>query len=206
MFVLLVAALAVGAVAGPAKAVRNNEQYGFLNQIGRSGTGVGQFGNGSSPGPFGVAVDPAGNVFAIHPSNGAYRVLKFAPNGVYVTGFGLSGSNAGDVNSAYGIAVDAGGVVYVIDTRRSNANRIQCFSSADGGATNTSAGQVAVAGAAGDSFQIAVDGHGCAYITDYTNDRILKYRVSTGALVATFGNTGAGSALLAYPKGIAVSS
>jgi sugar lactone lactonase YvrE len=206
LLILLVAALGAGAIADPATAVRNNEQYGFLNQIGSSGTGVGQFGNGASPGPYGVAVDPAGNVFAVDPNNGAYRVLKFAPNGAHITSFGLSGSSAGELGSAYGIGVDSSGVVYVIDTWRSNANRIQYFSSPDGGATYTSAGQVTVAGAAGVSFQIAVDGQGCAYVTDSASGRIVKYRVAANALVTSFGNTGAGAALLADPKGIAVSS
>lgn len=206
LLALLAATAAMAAWAGPAAAVMNNEQYGLLNQIGSSGSGIGQFGNGASPGPFGVAVDSAGNVFALDPSNHDDRVDKFAPDGTFICSFAPSGSGVGQLSSPYGIAVAPNGTVYIIDTWRTDTNRIQYFSSTDGGHTYASAGQISVAGAAGDSFQIAADGQGCVYLTDYTNDRILKYRVATGALVTTFGNIGAGDALLAYPKGIAASS
>ena len=130
--------------AGPAAAVLNNQQYGFLNQIGGPGTGAGQFGDGSNPGPYGVAVDAVGNVFAVDPNTSGDRVQKFAPDGSFICSFGPFGQNEGELAVPYGIAVGPGGTVYVLDTYRGNQDRIQKYASADGGLTYASAGQVGI--------------------------------------------------------------
>ena len=87
----LVAALA----AGPAAAVMNNQQYGFLNQIGGPGAGVGQFGGGSNPGPLRRGRRLRGNVFAVDANNSGDRVHKFAADGTLTRSFGSSGSGDG---------------------------------------------------------------------------------------------------------------
>ena len=200
--------LAVALAAGPAAAVMNNEQYGFLNQIGGPGTGAGQFGGGASPGPYGVAVDSAGNVFAVDPNNSGYRVHKFAPDGTHLTSFGAAGSGDGHLSGPYGIAIAPNGVVYVVDTWRADADRVQYYASADGGATYASAGHIAVASAAGESFQIAADGLGNVYVTQVASGvhQVLKYRVSDEALLATIGASGSDDDLLSAPRGVAVSA
>ena len=204
--VLAGVALAALAAVAPARAVVSNEQYGFMNQIGGPGASPGQFGGGTNPGPYGVAVGPTGNVFVVDPNASLHEVDEFAPDGTLITSFGQAGSSLGSINSAYGIAVDSAGTVYVIDTWRSDADRIQYFTSSDGGATYTPAGQIAVTGASGTMFQIAVDGQGFVYVTDSANQRVLKYKVATGTLTATFGDTGVAPAKLSYVKGIVASA
>ena len=202
----LVAALA----AGPAAAVMNNQQYGFLNQIGGPGAGVGQFGGGSNPGPYGVAVDAVGNVFAVDPNTSGDHVQKFASNGSFVCSFGSFGQNEGELAVPYGIAVGADGTVYVLDTYRADQNRIQKYVSADGGLTYSSAGQVSISPLDGDAYFMAVDAGGNMYVAEKNggvgNDvnRILKYAPGGGAAVATIGSTGSGVDQIDGANGVAV--
>ena len=205
---LAAAALAGMLFAGPVAAVVNNQQYGFLNQIGGPGAGASQFGSGANPGPYGVAVDAAGQVFVLDPNNSDGRVDVFSPDGTLVTGFGPYGSGDGTLGSSYGIAVSPAGAVFVVDTWRADADRIQAFASSDGGATYASTGHVTIGAPSGAAFQIAADGAGCVYVTDHHDavHRVLKYRVSDGALIAEIGATGAGDQRVAFPKGVAVSA
>jgi sugar lactone lactonase YvrE len=208
LVVLAAAALAGAFFAGPAAAVVNNQQYGLLNQIGGPGSGAGQFGSGSNPGPYGVAVDAAGRVFVLDPHDSDDRVDVFSPDGTLLTSFGPYGSVDGTLGSPYGIAVSPAGVVFVIDTWRADAARVQSFASSDGGATYASTGHVTIGAPSGAAFQIAADGAGCVYVTDNHDavHRVLKYRVSDGALIAEIGVSGGGDQLLASPKGVAVSA
>jgi sugar lactone lactonase YvrE len=214
--VVIAAAAVLALAARPAAALMNNEQYGFLNQIGGPGTGPWTFGNASNPAPYGVAVDADGNVFALDP-NGivdgthSFRVQKFGPDGSHICGFGNYGSDLGGLSSPYGIAVDSAGTVYVLDTWRADQDRIQKFSPSDAGRAYVSSGQISIAPLAGDAFFMAVDAAGNMYVSETnggpTNDVncVLKYAPAGGAPVATIGSTGTGVGKLSGPNGVSVS-
>ncbi len=63
--------------------------------------------------PAGLALDAAGNVYAVDILNG--RVVKLAPDGAYVGQFGHLGDTAGALARPKDVAVDAAGNVYVSD-------------------------------------------------------------------------------------------
>ncbi len=73
--------------------------------------------------PTDVAWDGQGNIF-VADGIGNARVAKFTPDGVFVKSWGSRGTEPGQFKTAHGIAVDAGGNVYVAD--RGNG-RIQVF-------------------------------------------------------------------------------
>jgi sugar lactone lactonase YvrE len=195
MVLALTALLAVAAfacvTAPQARAVTPND-YFFMNSIGGPGTGPGTFGNNPSPGPYAVATDAAGNVYAVDP-NGTALIQKFDPSGTLISHFG-----PGIVGSCYGIAVGPGGVVYVIDTWRSDSNRIQEFSSANG-VDYVSAGHIATPEIPqGTAFHLAVDSAGNVYVTDTVGDLLLKYSPSGGTPVTI------GAGVLSGPTAVAV--
>lgn len=70
--------------------------------------------NTSLHGSVKLAVDSAGNVFAVSRKDSC--VYKFAPDGNLLTKWGSSGSEAGEFNRPEAIAVDSKGNVYVMDT------------------------------------------------------------------------------------------
>jgi DNA-binding beta-propeller fold protein YncE len=76
--------------------------------------------------PTKVAVAPDGS-FYVSDGYRNSRVLKFAPDGQFVFQWGTKGTGPGQFDVPHGIALDAGGLVYVAD--RSNA-RIQIFDGA----------------------------------------------------------------------------
>jgi len=80
--------------------------------------------------PTGVAVAPNGDVFVSQGhtpgTGGDPRVLKFDRNGRLITSWGGKGTGPGQFDVAHGVAVDAQGMVWVMD--REN-QRIQIFDS-----------------------------------------------------------------------------
>ena len=149
-------------------------------------------------GPYGVAVDGAGNVYVIDNdmtigASGHYdsgTVLKLTPNGTTYTkatigtGYGLS----------RGIAVDSRGNVYVSDT--DGINNLYVYRLAplpNGNYSNT------VLFTAGTLGGIAVDAAGVVYVADGANGRVYRYvpdanGAYTGAIVG-LGTLFAGSSI-----------
>jgi DNA-binding beta-propeller fold protein YncE len=80
--------------------------------------------------PTGIAVAPNGDVFVSQGhtpgTDGDPRILKFDRNGRFITSWGGKGTGPGQFDVAHGIAVDAQGMVWVMD--REN-QRIQIFDS-----------------------------------------------------------------------------
>ncbi len=76
--------------------------------------------------PTGVAVARDGT-FYVSDGYGNTRVLKFAPDGTFLSEWGTAGSGPGQFDLPHGIALDASGKVYVAD--RSNA-RVEIFDGA----------------------------------------------------------------------------
>ena len=63
--------------------------------------------------PYGVAVDPSGNVIVVDMDN--RRVLVFNSSGTFLRNWGSQGSGDGQFSSPNGVAVDLSGNVIVID-------------------------------------------------------------------------------------------
>jgi len=168
----------------------------FADKWGSNGVGQGDFN-----GPFGIAVDAAGNVYVADTF--AYRVQKFDAGGNFilmwgrdvqvggVTSFeiclasesckaGTNGSGNGEFNLPHGIAVDGNGNVYVSD---SSNDRIQKFD-ADG----NYAGQWGGLGDEGGQFDnptgVAVDDAGNVYVADSFNNRVQKFDAAGNFLLA----------------------
>jgi sugar lactone lactonase YvrE len=175
--------------------------------------------------PCGVAVDASGNVYVADTGNDTIR--QVSPAGVVTT---LAGS-AGDSNSTdgtgtnalfnlpYGVAVAAGGILYVADTGNDTIRKVVTSS----GVVTTLAGTAGDAGSANGSgsaarfyapFGVAVDANGNVYVADSYNSTLRKVTMP-GKVVTTLAGTtaaagsanGAGSAAqFRDPYGVAVNS
>jgi len=160
---------------------------GFVNQFGATnGTGTAaRFAT-----PEAVAVDSSGNVYVA--DSGGFLVRKIAPGAVVTTLAGTSGSvgsadgtgAAAQFYAQNGIAVDAGGNVYVTEAN----NTIRKITSA--GVVTTLAGTSNVGGASNgtgaaaqfnDPFGIAVDAAGDMFVTDLNNDTIRERYAAANA-------------------------
>jgi DNA-binding beta-propeller fold protein YncE len=172
--------------------------------------------------PYGVAVDGSGHLYVADSNNNTIRVVTTAGGSVSTlagTG-GIAGSadgagGAASFNSPAGVAVDAGGNVYVADSNNDTIRKI-----APGGSVTTLAGLAGSAGStdgtgAGARFNspkgVAVDAVGNVYVADSNNDTIRK--ITAGGLVTTLagvaGQTGSGdgaggSARFKSPYAVAV--
>lgn len=81
---------------------------GNVLEIGDTGTGPGQFLNVT-----GVAVDPAGHIFAA--DDGTHRVQAFDPDGTFLAEYGTGGSAPGEFGTLRGLGADGAGRVFVCD-------------------------------------------------------------------------------------------
>jgi cysteine-rich repeat protein len=162
--------------------------------------------------PSGIAVDAQGVVYIADSANNVIR--RVSPNGTMTTiaGNGTSGFNgdgraATDSTLSYpiGVALDAGGFVYIADTYNNRIRRIN----QDG--TMTTVAGTGSSGATGDRgpavaatfslpHSIAFDGVGQMYIADSQNSLIR--RISLGGTIETV--AGKGPVGLNSPSGVAV--
>jgi sugar lactone lactonase YvrE len=183
---VLGAAVALGLVAGgPAGAAT------FLQQWGGTGSGPGQLKY-----PFGVAVDPSGNVYVVDSGND--RVQKFSGAGAFLHEWGKTGNEAGEFFAPAGIAVDTAGYVYVADTGN---DRIQKFSD-----TGDFVHEWGTRGTNDNNFVepegIAVDTAGFVYVADTGNNRFSKF-TNLGEFRADLGKAGSEPGQFLSPSGIA---
>lgn len=137
--------------------------------------------------PWGVAADAAGNVYVADEENNLIRMIS--PAGVVSTlaGSGKPGSADGTAAAASfsgpsGVAVDAGGNVYVADQGNKSIRKI----SPDGMVSTLS-------GSFSRPTGVAVDTSGNVYVVDQANESVLK--ITPAGVVSTLAGGGpAGSA------------
>jgi beta-lactamase regulating signal transducer with metallopeptidase domain/DNA-binding beta-propeller fold protein YncE len=150
--------------------------------------------------PGGVAVDSEGNVYVSDTHND--RIRKFTSQGVPITQWGGSGSDAGSFNYPQGLAIGPGNNLYVADVQN---QRIQKFA-ADGtfitqwGELGSGPGQF------NRPYNVAVYSTKSAsvvYVVDNKNNRIQKF-TDQGVFISEFGTLGTGAGQLQEPQGVAV--
>lgn len=166
-----------------------NSPHAYLMQFGASGNGNGQF-----LGIVSVAVDAAGNIYALDQS----RVQKFGPSGNYITQWGSAGSGDGQFSTPLAIACDGASYVYVADA---NNHRVQKFTTSGAFVTKWGVN----GGGAGQFHQtqgIAVDASGNVYVTDIVDNRVQKF-TGAGTFVTQWGMPGAGAGQFNQPYGVA---
>jgi sugar lactone lactonase YvrE len=172
--------------------------------------------------PFGIAVDPSGNVYV--SDSMANTIRKISPAGVVTTLAGRAGS-AGTTDAVgtsarftvpYAVAVDSSGTVYVVDHGNHTIRKV----TADGTVT-TLAGSPGNAGAANGrgtaaGFRypsgVAVDRSGTVFVAD-TDNHLIRAIASDGEVTTVGGSGGTGStngvgtdARFFNPKGVAADS
>ena len=165
--------------------------------VGLAGVNGSTDGTGNSArfdGPYGVAVDRAGNVYVADTGNDTIRKVTSA--GVVTTLVGLAGHSgsadgtgiAARFSNPSGVAVDNAGNVYVADTSNGTIRKVTptgvvttlaglagSFGRADG---TGSAAQFA------DPVNVAVDSAGNFYVADYYNSTIRKGVPAGGLTIA----------------------
>jgi len=183
--------------------------------------------------PYEIADDSSGNVYIADSHNYMVRedvkssglVNFFAGNGTY----GYSGdggpATSAELTSAFGVAKDSLGNVYIADTNNclirkvNTAGVISTFAGLVIGGTSPRCGYTGDGGAATSAelnqpYNVAVDGKNNVYIADYSNYVVRKVTAATGIIstIAGIGGVGgysgdggpANSALLNAPIALAV--
>jgi uncharacterized protein YjiK len=177
--------------------------------------GTGSSGSGANQlnAPYGIAFDTAGNMYVAESNN--HRVQKFTKtgpglfdlSGITVAGTGTLGSGATQLNNPKGIAFDAKGNMYVVD---SNNSRVQKFKTTGTGTFNPSGVTVAGTGGLGVSSDqlknpegIAFDATGYMYVADYNNSRIQQFPTAVSGISGTSGTI---ITQIDHPRGVAFDS
>ena len=178
--------------------------------------------------PYGVAVDPAGNVYIAEPSDGRVRQVNTKGYISTIVGTGTLGWNGdgenavnGQLDRPYSVALDPSGNLYIADFLN---NRVRKVTKAGAGTISTVAGSgfFSYSGDGGPAARaqlngpraVTMDTAGNFYIADTANSVVRKV-TSTGAIstiagIAQGGYGGDGgaatSAQINAPQGLAVDS
>jgi chitobiase/beta-hexosaminidase-like protein/fibronectin type III domain protein/NHL repeat-containing protein len=212
----------VAAVTGIITTVAGNGTAGYSGDNGPAITA-------SLNGPYGVAVDSAGNLFIADYYN--HRIRKVAAvTGIITTvaGIGTSGYSgdngaaiAASLNLPSGVAVDSAGNLYIADSYNHRIRKVFArtgiITTVAGNGTAVYSGDNGPATAASLNLPsgVAVDSAGNLYIADNNNQRIRRVAAATGTITTAAGNGTAGysgdnaaasAASLNYPFGVAMDS
>jgi len=171
----------------------------FISKWGSMGNGTGEF-----KVPLDIAIDNNGFVYIsnVDSSAGIHQVLKFSPDGQFISTLGSMGSGDGEFNWPTGIAISNDNYLYVVD--KSN-HRIQKFTL--DGQFVLKWGSEGYHGGDGEFYMpvdIAVDDSGYVYVLDGAqNSRVQKFS-SNGQFILQFGSFGTNEGELSDAKGIEV--
>ncbi len=162
-----------------------------------AGSGAGENpGEVGLKGPFALAFAPSGDLLITDPPG--YRVVRLHGDTKPLHAFGKPGSQIGRLNFPKGIAVDANGLTYVVD---SNNCRIQVFD--EKGAVKRAFGSI---GSIGGSFSnpqgIRLDGKDRVLVADTRNHRIQIFE--NLVLMAVLGDLGDDEGQFRLPTDCAV--
>lgn len=192
-------ALAVGSSSGVGATLVAGRDGGkavaFANSLVLPDTQVG--GYGTAPGLFvnttGVAVDRFGNVFATDRNNN--RLQKFSPDLRYLWNLATVGSGVGTFSNPHSIDLDGSGAMLMTDY--SNGRVLKLDQQGNllfgiGGGTSGWTTAPAIASAGGHNFLNAphmarFDPQGNVWVSDYANNRMLKYDAN-GTFLLGIGN------------------
>jgi streptogramin lyase len=148
------------------------------------------YSGGGLSGPYGLAIDAAGNAWVANFTGNS--VTKLSNLGAVLSGTG--GYTGGGLTAPYGVAVDAAGNAWVTNSGGATVTEISStgsFVSGAGGYSATGLGQ---------ARGIAIDGAGNVWVASYSNNTVVKL-TSSGAAAAGSPITGNG---LNEPLGIAI--
>ncbi len=152
-----------------------------------AGNALAGFADGIGPaaafnGPFGVIVDPQGNVYVADADNQRIRkitssgaVSTLAGNGTF--GFKDGAAASAEFNIPVGLGLDSLGNLYVSDYGNNRIRKITPSGTVSTLAGNGTAGFADGAAASAEfksPYGIAVDPHGNVYVADYYNNRVRK--------------------------------
>lgn len=165
-----------------------------------AGSGTAGFVNGTGTAaqfnqPYGITMDPSGNIYVADRLNAAVR--KITPAGVVSTfagstaGFADGTGTAAQFNELYGIASDASGNIYVPDFFNQRIRKITPAGVVTTLAGSSSTGLTDGTGSAAAfnfPFSAATDASGNIYISDYYNHAIRK--ITPGGAVTTLAGNG----------------
>jgi len=171
---------------------------------------IGDFARGGFTWPVAIAIAGDGMVYCSDEHENT--ISSFDPDAVVTypesgpgpndrEGWGVKGSEEGQLNGPSGLAFDANDDLYVTDSLN---NRVQKFSK--GGDFILAFGRYGT----GDSefnrpWGITVDGEGAVYVVDWGNHRVKKFSAD-GTYLMSFGGPEDGANSLSNPAGVAVDS
>ncbi len=151
-------------------------------------------GDGQLQGPYGVDVDPLGNVYVADSGN--HRILAFDSAGQMLFEFGEAGTGDDQFDNPIGIALAADGSLWVSDP---GLDRLQHF--------EESGTSVTTAGLGGDPLvnpiSITIDSQGQLLVPEAGAGRVQRFD-SNGIALASLGAPGTGDGQFGIPSGVAV--
>jgi sugar lactone lactonase YvrE len=171
-----------------------NDPNQGVQKFDANGNFITRFANGAGPdtghtaAPYGIAVSPANGQVYVTDSN---RILRFLPDGTFVSAWGTQGSGPGQLWAAQGIGIDSTGNVYVADT---NNNRVQKFTATGGFLAQWPVSQPSDVVVAGARALVASHDHS-VYVSD-----------TSGSPQGAFGGYGSGPGQLLEPEALAANS
>ncbi|HTX34442.1 MAG TPA: NHL repeat-containing protein, partial [Bryobacteraceae bacterium] len=210
-------------------AIRKVNRAGIITTV--AGNGTSGFSGDGGPAtsasldlPYGVAIDPAGNIYVSEQNN--RRVRRVSVSGTISTVVGNGISNfAGDGGQATqaaldfpsGVKVDSLGNLFIADSMNHRVRKVTPAGTITTVAGNGTAGFSGDGGAAASAqlntpVAVAIDSNGNIYISDQANNRVR--RVTPNGVIGTYagsgqygysGDGGPGtSASLRFPAGLSV--